>query len=258
MQGHPQRYFPGQRPQADLSQSDESDTDDDVRPSIPREEIKPSGKELSHSVRRRRIQARVITSHQDHPPQSSAPTSVSYSSFVPVNQLGPAVELGPTQGNQTATLPAASDYSSSDQYSSDSPALSDDPGETLHSTDGEPHITEPPLRPVFMKPDLQAISQKRRVEEHRLHRQEEQNRLLRIHEAKRLVSQVLKEEQRNRDPALGETDVLPDDEDHPEFHDADFALWKVREILRIRRDRDEALAWQNRTSIPLSARNDET
>lgn len=246
MRAPPSRYFPGRAPTVGGFQSDDSDADADRASTGERDvAIKPHASALQPAGRRR-IAARVVKSGTDsgQPVPTVRGTS---SSFVPIG--GAALQSG-------VELPASASESGSESPSdsdgNDGPvgaAFDACDSASGDANDDSQQAPRPILRPIFVRRDAKDRAEKRR--EDALQNEEERRLDERRQEAKRLLAQVLRDEQRRRETSR-EHDVLPDDTDRPEDRDADYALWKVREILRIRRDREEMRAWQNRTSLPSS------
>lgn len=255
----PTRYFPGRAPAVEGFHSDDSDDDEDTGSSGGvGEEVTKNDISNPQVPVRRRIAARIVKTGTDEAEGSHPTPRGTSSSFMPVRGIAA------TSGTEIPASASASAFALASESESDSSSNSADNEEGSGSVlfgsglsggnemyEERKEVTQSSLRPVFMRPDLNAIEQKRLDQDRRSQSEEEQRTNIRRTEARRLLDQALLEEQRQRD-AGRDREVLPDDTDFPENADADYALWKVREILRIRRDREEMRAWQNRTSIPSS------
>lgn len=253
----PTRYFAGRAPAVGGFHSDDSDGDEDAGSSRGvREEVTKNDISNPQVSVRRRIAARIVKTGTDEAEASHPTPRGTSSSFMPVRGVGA------TSGTEIPAPASAFASESESGSSSNSAAAADDDesGSVLYGSghsggdemyDERKEVTQSSLRPVFMRPDLNALEQKRVDVDRRSQSEEEHRMNLRRIEARRLLDQALLEDKRQRD-AGREREILPDDTDFPENADADHALWKVREILRIRRDREEMQAWQNRTSVPLS------
>ncbi|CDF35981.1 microfibrillar-associated protein 1 (predicted) [Chondrus crispus] len=76
-----------------------------------------------------------------------------------------------------------------------------------------------------------------------------EDKAARRREAQRLVAHILAEEENVRDAWASVTnDELPDDEDREEDHEMEVALWRLREVLRVKRDREERAEWERKRS----------
>lgn len=254
MTSAPTRYFAGRAPVPSGFHSDNSE--DDSRPT---EEPSRTASKPSRETRRRpRVTARVVSSATEVEPLG--PRRGTSSGFVPVKQGSTRFET-PTEG------PVATESSSASNDSSESADDDSSSSEFVNSTDERSNtkignhekLTEdtqndfdddinPVQRPVFQKPDLEALKRSQEHEARVMEEREEQRHKIRREEAKRLMAQVLREEEQQNYASQNNVENLPDDKDRPEDHDADYALWKVREILRIRRDREELRAWEQRTT----------
>lgn len=246
------RYFRGQAPSSSNTFNDDDSDDDDV--SSPTQPSQPPQQQQSTQVqppprRRPRITARVIPA-QSHPQRQSS--TGNKSGFVLVKSLA---------SRPSESHPSRSSSSDSDDQESDSSSYSSGqhaPNDTVDEPSPEPEQIEiNNQRPVFIRQDLRAKQQKQ-LEEGKIAEQRQLDRgKQRQQEAQRLVTKVLEEEERRRDH-LSPDDDLPDDSDKPELHDADHAVWKVRELLRIKRDRDEQTAWENRTTSKIGGTKPES
>lgn len=235
----PRRYFAGRAPAAE---SDSDDEDASVR------------REQGVALRRRKVAAKVVV-----PPETAAPDTEpaprraplpkrGAEGFVPVRSLGTVVEVAPSG------LPSVSPSQSHDSYDSyDSGSESESPSESEESTgvsEGEEaaRLQElARLRPVFKRREERVVESEleKRAEEERIaeEREEERCRARKL-AAKDIVTAVI---QQDDDAELngnagGAGVRLPDDEDKESDRDAEFALWKVRELLRIKRERDAEAA----------------
>lgn len=249
MPSAPARYFPGRAPAAALFDSDDSDNGAEQTASHPVSTAQPSSSAAPAPRRRRRIAARVVTPVSEPVVQTKGIDS----GFVPVKQLI-SVQHQNEYASSSRSSSSDSEYtsSSSSSASGDEDALNAlGPGNIAVEEEQE----EQKSRPIFFKPNLLSSHQKQEEDERRHLEIEEKREELRREEAQHLVRQALQEEDRRRDVPLDE-DQLPNDEDRPEDHDADYAVWQVREILRIQRDLDELSAWEARGSSTAAAINE--
>lgn len=253
MKGPPARYFPGRAPVVQGFHSDDSDNDDDAESAAEVQELTTRPDEpIPQPTARRRITARVVKPGTDEVAGSHSAVRGTKSSFIPVSGSFAALATEmPASASESASSSSSDSSAVNDEGSGSAPfGASCSPDDDVAHEDGK-EFAKPTLRPVFVRPDLKAAEQKRLDKDRRLQDEEEGRMNVRRMEARRLLDQALQEEQRQRDNARGR-EVLPDDADRAEDADADHALWKVREILRIRRDREEMRAWQNRSSDPSS------
>lgn len=237
------RYFRGQAPSTSFT--DHSDEDDGSPP--PSNQPQPAANPQSR--RRPRISARVVTPVQPSPNSTHPRTRPTTSTFVPIS----ATPLHPNQPFRPAQLKinttSSSSSSSSSSYSHDYPKHEQANTSHYENEHTSPATASQPAHPVFIPQDLTVTKNEEQIEAQRAEQRHNERIHKRHEEAKHLVTLVLNEENNRRD-GHAPNDILPDDDDNPEFHEADHSLWKLREILRIKRDKDEKIAWESRTSAP--------
>lgn len=240
------RYFRGRAPPTSFT--DHSDEDDASPPPPNQSQSAPN----PQSRRRPRISARVVTPVQPSPNSTHPKNRPTTSDFVPINAT-PLHQNQPSRPSHSKINKASSSLSSSSSSSSSS-CSGDHPKqhEQTNTSHYQNEHTSPPtsshsVRPVFIPQDLTATKNEEQIEAQRAEQRHSQRIQKRHEEAKHLVTLVLNEENNRRD-GHAPNDILPNDDDNPELHEADHALWKLRELLRIKRDKDEKTAWENRTS----------
>lgn len=113
------------------------------------------------------------------------------------------------------------------------------------------------LRPVFIsreqRQSKQADETGKTVARARAEKREEERR----EETLRIVQNLMEEEERNKNGWMGRKDeTLPDDEDKEEDREREFALWRVRELKRILRDKEQLEEWRRKRSGEKEGRND--
>lgn len=256
MTSAPTRYFAHRAPNLSGFQSDDSD-DENHEKEI---ESPPQPKRPAPTIRRPRIAARIVT------PASDVSKSDSYrgtdSGFVPVNTTVSNEDIPSIHANDDSS-PSSNSYSGSESSersleSVDGDCNSESNRGLCHNQLGDEldeDDVHDSVRPVFRTPNLGAAQRKYEEEVQRANQRDQQRLELRHAEARRLLAQTLQDEEKRRE-AQCDIENLPDDEDRPEHRDADYALWRVREILRIRRDRDEQRAWVKRTVVPQRTTNE--
>lgn len=230
----PPRYFAGRAPApaADSSSEEDVPTNSKLAP-------------VAGPVKRPRFIARVVS--QLDPNTSTAqhyrkPRHAS--TFVPVNssaKRSPEKDLSQSEDG---------DGSSSYDSGSGSSADSDRPKHVQHEEEHEEEEEEEDVmpRPVFiarnrrMKLEPDDFEKARIAEEQAVAEKAGRRR-----EAQALVAHILAEEE-NQSEVWGMDDDLPDDKDREEDREAEYALWKVRELLRIKRDREEKAEWKLKRS----------
>lgn len=228
----PPRYFAGRAPAPAADSSSEEDA--------------PATSKLAPSagpVKRPRFVARVVS--QPDPETPSAPDSRkprTASTFVSVKA---STNRSPEEYvSQSDDGDGSSSYDSGSGSSSDS----DRPGHGQHEEEDDEEEERVMPRPVFIAKNRRMKHEPDDDEKARI--AEEQavaEKAARRREAQGLVAHILAEEE-NRDDAWGMDDDLPDDEDREEDREAEYALWKVRELLRIKRDRDQEAEWKQKRS----------
>eukprot|EP00177_Eucheuma_denticulatum_P002572 GFKZ01004621.1.p1 GENE.GFKZ01004621.1~~GFKZ01004621.1.p1 ORF type:complete len:400 (+),score=118.74 GFKZ01004621.1:128-1327(+) len=111
-------------------------------------------------------------------------------------------------------------------------------------------------RPVFISKAERGAAQGAQELEQSVDRMEKRE-LERREEARRMVHAALEEEEENlRKRMEGGTlndEELPDDEDIEEEREKEYALWRVRELKRIVRDKQEVEEWKRKRSGGASA-----
>lgn len=250
------RYFAGQAPAGVFFDSDDSDNDDaQSAPSGPPDGTKETSSSAPEPLRRRRrrIEARVVTTGSEQP--EKAQRNAADTGFVPVKSLTYSNSAALDKDRRSCDAsPLPTTSSSSDDSSASSSSNHGEDSASWEATgehDGDRNASfadeEEEKHPVFLHPDLFATRCKREEEEQRAEEWEAKRDQIRRDDAQALVKRALEEEERCRDIIM-DGDQIPDDEDRPEDHDADHALWKVREILRVQRDREEQRDWETRGS----------
>ncbi|KAI0557923.1 microfibrillar-associated protein [Gracilaria domingensis] len=238
------RYFAGRAPE----EGDGSDSDVKSSPVRARSDVARSAE--AAPSRRRRIVARVVSDDV----RGAAPAREPVGTFQPIaeraRERGAVVqaervrdvkEAGSDGVRTNVGAAVSSEDSSSESESESDSSRSDD-----KRTDQQDAYEDPfpsGFRPQFMKP-----AQKDTLQEQQIRAESEEKRFRRRRdEARQLVTDVLNEEDRqfdNNDKQL----QLPDDTDYEHEHDVEFALWRVREVRRIKRDRETQKAWEQRTT----------
>lgn len=222
----PARYFAGRVPDAYVSS--ESDN-----------EAKPSPKPPVTSRPRKRFQARVLPSAE-----ASATRNTTADAAVrrPTNPTGAFVSVSKLKQGHVRVV---SDDSSEGQRSSSSESESQSPSvasqEIVEEEEAEEEEDSFIPKPVFIKKGQRVSSAKLDQEEAAQQQERDvQRKQRRREEAQGLVSAILTEEDRR--PEWNGMErlhaELPDDEDRPEDAEAEYELWKQREIKRILRDRE--------------------
>lgn len=111
-------------------------------------------------------------------------------------------------------------------------------------------------RPVFISKAERGAVHATQVSEHSVDRMEKRE-LERREEARQMVHAALEEEEENfrkrmEGGALHDGE-LPDDEDIEEEREKEYALWRVRELKRIMRDKQEVEEWKRKRSGGMAA-----
>lgn len=109
------------------------------------------------------------------------------------------------------------------------------------------------VRKVSFVPKEKRVGIGKNASDERIERREKERRL----EAKDLVKMILKEEERDEKGWGMRNEQLPDDEDVEEETEQEFALWRVRELKRILRDRQEMEEWRTKREGVREVQNDE-
>lgn len=233
-----QRYFAGKPPV--FHNYSDSDPDSDSRPE-PRPPPQPShAPSASNPPRRKRFVARVVS---EPPPQQTTEQRGTSTGFLPISNPHPLLQpphrthSTPSQRHSVAHSPSSS---SSSSQSSDS--QHDDP----HESDDQHHEqpTPPTFRPLFVKP--RPDDGKQHQQKQLIHAEQRYRR--RRNEVRQLVTDLLNDEDRQLD-GLTQNEQLPDDRDYDDDREAEFALWRVRELHRIKRDREAHTAWAARKNV---------
>lgn len=206
-----QRHFAG-RPPAD------SDSDEEVeRPAAP-------------ARRRARFVARVIS---DAPKEKGVVTGDEEA--VKGVKAGRFVRVSEREMETDGAVGDGELSSEGKEEADDSGQSSDSSGSQSESGEEESEEEEEPLfRPVFVK----APTKKDVVE---VDTRAEQRMLQRREEAKQLVVEAVHEE----DTAVRKEE-LPDDTDRAEDGEKEVALWRLRELKRVMRDRELSERWEMR------------
>ncbi|PXF44191.1 Microfibrillar-associated protein 1 [Gracilariopsis chorda] len=245
-----QRYFPGKPPV--FHNDSDSEADSDTR-SEPQPQSKPTDQTpKSNPPRRKRFVARVVSQPQ---PEQQSKQRGTPTGFLPVTKSDPVIEPPephtPRQNeliiNQRRHVTQLSSSSSSSSQSSNS---EQDNEQESNDKDEEP--TPSTFRPLFVKP---------RVDDSKQHQEKcvveaEQRYRRRRNEARQLVTDLLNDEDRQLD-GINENEQLPDDRDYEEDREAEFALWRVRELHRIKRDREADKAWAERKNVTAERKDEE-
>lgn len=257
MSSIPTRYYAGKAPKISGFHSDDSDDENHQE----KTESVSQPRQKAQSSRRPRIAARIVTPANDVTmPELRRGTDLG---FVPVTSRSTRIHK-PFSGDDDdgdSSASSESDSGSEDNVRS-SESADDDGNVVINHTPCREHLCEESsedntrdgVQPVFHQPDLRATQRKHDEDVERIKQREQERQRLRYAEARRLMAQSLKEEEQ-RHAMQTDLENFPDDEDRPEYHDADFALWRVREILRIHRDRDEQNTWEKRTVVSQRSTN---
>lgn len=112
------------------------------------------------------------------------------------------------------------------------------------------------VRPIFISREKRQLKYDDEKEESAAWSRAAQREEERRKETRRIVEDILQEEECNKSDWMGRKDeMLPDDEDREEDREREFVLWRVRELKRILRDKEELDEWRRKRSGEKEERN---
>lgn len=198
----------------------------------------------SQPAKRQRFIARVVT----QPSQTLVSRTQKQSSFVPVREI--AARKGTPQSPEEYPQDSeeSSEQSSSSSGAEYRAAVYEEPGDAEEDGEKEMELLKPVFIPRERRMGSEADRDARGTTETKWAAEEraKESKEFRRREAKKLVSAALNEEEQNERlfGVMGDAADLPDDMDRAEDREAEFALWRVRELLRVKRDREEVAEWR--------------
>lgn len=228
----PPRYFAGRAPAPRADSSSDEEGEAAAKPAQP-----PA------SRKRARFVARVVSRPPPVAPPPDARRRAPTAAFVPVGSGGG--RSAEREGEESSEEESSSE---SDGTSSGSDSGSDEREKSAaeEEEDEEDDVAVP--RPLFVPRHLRTSQAALEVEGTQMAAaRAAEDKAARRREAQRLVAHILTEEENTRDAWASVTnDELPDDEDREEDHEMEVALWRLREVRRVKRDREERADWERK------------